>query len=143
MNHLRRKQSGSSDAGEILEDMEMRIAELLTEHQGSKSFIQVQMVEQVIDTMGMPEDFDRPEASFSDSRRKEGFAGFTLDKENKMIAGVCAGLGNRFHLDPLWIRIAFLISFLIGGAGFLIYCILWVVVPATKNNQITQTSASS
>jgi phage shock protein C len=50
--------------------------------------------------------------------------------QNKMIAGVCGGLGEYFNVDPVIIRIIAVILLLPGGLpGFLPYVILWVVVP--------------
>jgi phage shock protein C len=48
---------------------------------------------------------------------------------NRKIAGVCGGLGEYFKVDPLWIRILFVIFFLMGGAAFIAYIIMWLLVP--------------
>lgn len=45
-----------------------------------------------------------------------------------MIAGVCAGLGNRFGISIGLVRIAFVIFGLVG-AGELAYIILWILIP--------------
>lgn len=51
-------------------------------------------------------------------------------RHNRIIAGVCSGLGNFFGIAPLWFRIAFLISLLPGGVpGFLLYLLFWIIVP--------------
>ena len=47
----------------------------------------------------------------------------------KKIAGVCAGLGEYFELDPVFFRLFFLVSLLFGGIGALVYLLLWVMVP--------------
>lgn len=47
----------------------------------------------------------------------------------KKIAGICAGLGEYFELDPLFFRLFFLVSLFFGGIGALIYLLLWVMVP--------------
>ena len=47
-----------------------------------------------------------------------------------MLGGVCAGLGNYFHVDPTLIRLAFLVLSLVTAGGFVaIYLILWVLIP--------------
>ena len=49
---------------------------------------------------------------------------------DRIIAGVCGGLGEFFGISPLWFRIAFLLSLLPGGIpGLLVYGILWIVIP--------------
>jgi phage shock protein C len=50
-------------------------------------------------------------------------------KENRMLGGVCGGLGVYFNTDPLWFRLGFVLITLAGGAGILIYLVLWIVVP--------------
>jgi phage shock protein PspC (stress-responsive transcriptional regulator) len=130
--HIRKRQATEKDAEEILPDMEQRIAEHLKDKQGSKPFIDAAMVDQVIGIMGVPDDYYTYERKTYDSQADKGFPGFTRDTSNKWLGGVCSGLGNRFDIDPLWMRLAFLVSFFIGGAGFLIYIILWILVPAAK-----------
>jgi phage shock protein C len=49
---------------------------------------------------------------------------------NKMIAGICGGLAEYFNIDPVIVRLIFVILLLPGGLpGILPYLILWVVVP--------------
>ena len=48
---------------------------------------------------------------------------------DRMIAGVCGGLGKYFSVDSTIVRLVFLLLLIFGGAGFLLYLILWVVVP--------------
>jgi len=50
-------------------------------------------------------------------------------KTNRVIFGVCGGLGEYFETDPLIVRILFVILSLINGAGIIAYLILAVVVP--------------
>lgn len=49
---------------------------------------------------------------------------------NKMIGGVCTGLAEYFSIDPVLIRLVFVILALHQGIGLLAYVILWIVVPA-------------
>jgi phage shock protein PspC (stress-responsive transcriptional regulator) len=46
-----------------------------------------------------------------------------------MIAGVCGGLGRYFSVDPVIVRLVFLLLLFLGGSGFLGYLILWIIVP--------------
>jgi phage shock protein PspC (stress-responsive transcriptional regulator) len=51
-------------------------------------------------------------------------------RDGKMIAGVCAGLADQFGISVTIIRLAFLLSALLGGGvGIIIYLALWVVMP--------------
>jgi len=49
--------------------------------------------------------------------------------ENRIIGGVCGGLGEYFNLDPVFIRVIFLLLALFGGSGIPIYFVLWLIVP--------------
>lgn len=52
-------------------------------------------------------------------------------RDNRMIAGVCGGLGEFFGIDPLWFRLGFLIALIPGGVpGVAAYLILWLIVPS-------------
>ena len=48
---------------------------------------------------------------------------------DKKIAGVCGGLAESMNVDPTLVRAAFLLLTLAGGPGFLIYCVLWFLMP--------------
>ncbi|MCA9407417.1 MAG: PspC domain-containing protein [Candidatus Omnitrophica bacterium] len=53
-------------------------------------------------------------------------------QEDKKIAGVCAGLGAHFDMDPVLFRIIFIVLFMASGIGILIYLVMWVLVPLQK-----------
>lgn len=50
-------------------------------------------------------------------------------RKDRMIAGVCGGLGEYFNVDPVLLRIAFVILILFSGTGLILYLILAIVVP--------------
>lgn len=50
-------------------------------------------------------------------------------RDRKVIAGVSAGLGDYFALDPVWFRLGFVVLALGGGSGILIYLLMWLIVP--------------
>ncbi|MEJ3749901.1 PspC domain-containing protein [Actinomycetes bacterium KLBMP 9797] len=50
-------------------------------------------------------------------------------RDNRMIAGVCAGLARRFGMSPGMMRLIFVLSCLLPGPQFLIYLALWIVLP--------------
>jgi phage shock protein C len=52
-----------------------------------------------------------------------------LIKGEKKIFGVCSGLANYFDMDPTVMRILFVIAFIFFGAGFLLYLILFFLMP--------------
>jgi phage shock protein PspC (stress-responsive transcriptional regulator) len=51
-------------------------------------------------------------------------------RQNRIFAGVCGGLANFFGVSAFWFRLAFLIALIPGGIpGFLLYLILWIIIP--------------
>jgi phage shock protein C len=50
-------------------------------------------------------------------------------RREKVIAGVCGGLAEYFGMDPVWIRLLFILFFFAGGSAFLVYIIMWLIVP--------------
>src|SRR4051794_6139498 len=52
------------------------------------------------------------------------------DPTRRILGGVCAGLGQRFDLDPLLVRVAFVAAAMAGGLGFALYVLAWVAMPA-------------
>lgn len=48
---------------------------------------------------------------------------------DRILGGVCSGLAAGLHIDPLWIRIAFVLLALLQGIGVVLYVVLWLVMP--------------
>lgn len=51
------------------------------------------------------------------------------NKREAKIGGVCAGLGDYFDIDPVLIRLLFVILCFWGGAGIILYLVAWIIVP--------------
>ena len=51
-------------------------------------------------------------------------------RSDRVIAGVCAALARRFGMKPWQMRLLFVVSCLLPGPQFLIYIVLWIVLPA-------------
>lgn len=57
----------------------------------------------------------------------------TRPQNNKMLAGVCAGIANYFGLDPTLIRVAYaLLTVFTAFAGIIVYLLLWLIIPEEK-----------
>ena len=60
----------------------------------------------------------------------------TRSTSNRMIAGVCAGLGEYFNIDPTIIRLLFVLAFFTGFGGIaIVYLIMALVVPEQAATQ--------
>jgi len=53
-------------------------------------------------------------------------------KTDKMIAGVCGGLGVYFGIDPTLIRLAFVLLLFAKGVGVILYLVLCIVLPSSE-----------
>jgi phage shock protein PspC (stress-responsive transcriptional regulator) len=131
----------SEGRDEIMGDIEMRIAEILKgKISDFKQVVTMQDVEEVIDIMGKPEEFaegaeagsDASEEVFEEDIRSGKRRRVFRDPDNEIIGGVWAGIANHFDIDPLWLRLGLVGFTLLGGAGILIYIILWIVIPQAK-----------
>ena len=131
--------SESEGRDEIMADIENRIAEMLSERiTDKKQVVLMTDVERVIEIMGKPEEFageqtqeeakNKQQPYYAGKKRKRVFR----DGENKILGGVCSGIANYFNADPLWLRLALVISFFAFGSGFLLYIVLWIVIPEAK-----------
>ena len=47
---------------------------------------------------------------------------------NRILGGVCSGLAESFHVDPLWVRLAFVLLAFLQGIGVLLYVVLWLIM---------------
>lgn len=132
---IKRSLSNANGQDEIIKDIELRIAELISEkHNSDKQVISLKEIDEIITVMGQPEDYriedDATNTStntYNDHRTNKKLY---RDKERGSIAGVCTGLGYYFGIDATWIKIAFLATAFAGfGFGIIVYLILWIATP--------------
>lgn len=143
MNRLSHGLRNEKDSKDIIEDIEMRIAELCTSRlNDKKQVIEIEDIQLILDTLGDPsqylDDEDSTTQEFKESANQKTYQQdrerhLFRDLENASIAGVCAGIANYFNIDVIIIRAIFLIMFFFGGFGFPLYIILWIVVPKAKS----------
>lgn len=140
----------SDGSDEIMADIEARIAELFRERLSTyKEVLVMADVDHVISVMGRPEDFaDGSEAADDKSGaaqqqqqesgdpKQKMYGGkhrrLFRDPDDKVVAGVCSGLGHYFDIDPVWIRLAWGVLFFAYGIGFLFYLLMMIVVPKAE-----------
>lgn len=123
---------------EIMSDIENRIAELLSEKlKNDKQVVGNKEVDEIMAVMGQPEDY-RIDEETTEQKSTYSAPDFTYlktkkfyrDGEKGIISGVCAGLSHYFRIDPLWIRIIFVISLFVSfGTSLFIYILLWILIP--------------
>ena len=55
-------------------------------------------------------------------------------RKDRMIGGVCGGLGVYFGIDPVIVRLVFVVLSIWGGLGFLGYLVLWIIIPPEERS---------
>ncbi len=130
----------SDGRDEIIQDIESRIAEIFQQNLGTaRQVVTADDVNQAIGIMGRPEDFGATEeasannasASSEQNNQSDHFFRRRLyrDTDDKVIAGVCSGIGHRLGIDAVWMRLLFIISVFFAGSGIGVYIILAIVMP--------------
>ncbi len=137
LESIRRKYNSTADGEEIIKDIENRIAELFLAKVGERGAITENYVDEVIDVMGKPEDYEEqssagPKQQYEYHEKTNRATKFFRDKDNNVLGGVCSGFAAKFDIDALWIRLAFVLAFLFAGTGLLLYIILWIIIPEAK-----------
>lgn len=144
---------------EVMADLENRIAELFDQGTGGASYrvVNLALVTKVVEQLGMPDGSmehetgassqgQNQESGTDDEYQRSGSGvDFTYngaqgtsrrrlfrDLDNKTIGGVCAGLAAFLNVDLTIVRIVSLLTLLLWGTGFLVYLVLWIVVPIAK-----------
>jgi phage shock protein PspC (stress-responsive transcriptional regulator) len=141
--------SSFEDSSEILSDIESRIAEIfLSKLNEGKQVITFEDVNSLVSTMGSVSDFKAAEEQeFSqaestaqtepqpEAERKQrpqtASRQLYRDQSRKILGGVCAGLGNYFNVDAVWVRLFFALLTFAWGFGLLVYLIMWIVIPGS------------
>lgn len=129
-----KKQLGE-DSSDLLNEVEMRIAELLSEKGlTDKKAILYKDIEHIIKQLGEPKIFKDEDSATAEEPDKSDETPRQLfrSRDRAIIAGVCSGLGNYTALSPWIFRIIFIILILSGGFGLLIYLMLWIIIPEAK-----------
>jgi len=149
IDSLRRHFANEEGRDEIISDIENRFAELFSEtlKKGAACITDAD-VNAIIASMGRPEELEEEDGTKPGTTAGAGQQTGTGAQPNqqytggpeesrrlyragndKILGGVCAGLANYLRLDPAIVRIIFVLITFGWGAGFLLYIILWIVLP--------------
>ena len=134
---FREKTGLGFETGDIMDDLEQRIAELFTEALGSRGdVVNITIVNKIISQLGMP-DGGTMDENFTSAGTTSAEANSQLlakrlfrDPDNKVIGGVCSGFALYLNLDVTLMRIIFILMLFMGGIGFWAYVIFWIIAPA-------------
>uniref|UniRef100_UPI004049621E PspC domain-containing protein n=1 Tax=Flavobacterium sp. TaxID=239 RepID=UPI004049621E len=144
LDAIKRSLKGSSGQEEIMKDIEMRIAEILSNAQKSNLQVIVNKdIEAVISVMGQPEDYVLEDSDMNTNKGYEQEYSYQnhnknkrklyRDMEHNVLGGVGAGLGYYLGVDTIWVRLVMLfLLFGSGGTATFIYILLWILVPVAR-----------
>lgn len=133
---------------ETMKDLEARIAELFsTKIDSFKNVVDSKMVDEITAQLGMPDgqpyvkNVHDESGHSADANMGGGSYNYKMVPPHKLyrdpgrhtLGGVCTGLAYYFNLDPVLMKVIFIIAFLAGLFGFLVYIILWIVIPRAVN----------
>ena len=133
---------------EIINDIECRVAELCEDRLKKGAVcISEEDIDLIISSIGRPADFDAQDGfeanTNAGSNQSQANAQNTddqtyqkrlyRDEQNKVLGGVCAGIANYLNLDPIIIRILWILLF---GISFFAYLLLWIAVPSTSVKEV-------
>jgi phage shock protein PspC (stress-responsive transcriptional regulator) len=144
---VRKSFAGTSGADEIMTDIESRIAELFLEKRANEmQVISITHVEEVINIMGQPEDYEVDEEIFEEqtSQRKHKNTGknkqLFRDTQSGYVGGIAGGIGYYIGLEAVWVRVILVVAVLISWGWVIpLYILLWILVPdaVTTNQRLT------
>lgn len=128
----------SSSSDEVMEELEVRIADLLKGKLASREVVTLSMAQEVIGQLGYPEGYKKE--SSEEERKEQEKTNYQerpvkklfRDPDDKKLAGVCSGLALFLGVDVVIMRVLFLIGLICGSAGFWIYVVIWIAAPEAK-----------
>jgi len=119
---------------EIITDIESRIGEILSERiKDVRQVINEQDIDEVIEVMGKPEDYMVDDEIFND----DSYGNYSSKKGKKLyrdggdrfLGGVSSGMAHYLNIDVIWIRLGWLVAAFGFGFGFIVYPLLWILLP--------------
>lgn len=134
LDTLKTKFSKMEGGNEIIEDIEIRIAEIFKDKlSNTREVVSLQDVEDMVSIMGDPNSFidddavdtTQPQTDNQPIVKRRLFR----DPDKRVIGGVCSGFGAYFNIDPWIVRIIMIFLVLFVGVSFLLYFIFWIAMP--------------
>jgi phage shock protein PspC (stress-responsive transcriptional regulator) len=132
LTRIRKHFTVQQGGDEVYADIESRIGELLQEKLTAvKQVVTLGDIREVIAVMGEPGQIEGEEAPRGEQPGRRARRLYR-DPDQRILGGVCGGLGVYFNIDPVIFRIIFLII-VFSGFGLLLYLVLWVITPLAEN----------
>lgn len=144
---LRHAMRGQDGLEEVMADIEARLAEIFIERlTDGRNVVTSEDVSAARAMLGEPADFGSETEPSQDAGTpgRGGSGGASgartshrrlyRDEEEGIIGGVSAGLAAYLNVEMTWIRVAWVVLVLLGGAGVPFYLLMWIITPSAKTS---------
>jgi len=130
LDKIKQELKSTESEEEIYNDIESRIAEIISEKiRNNRQVVSISDIQEIIKIMGEPEDITGNVDSGRSKSEQKKYKRMYRDPDDRMIGGVCSGLAAYWNLDPTLVRVIFALLAFFGMAGIFIYLVLWIVLP--------------
>jgi phage shock protein PspC (stress-responsive transcriptional regulator) len=133
--YIKSLESYTQDA-EVLADIEIRITELLAERNVlSNGVIGSDDIEAIRKQLGEPYEFAEDDGDIAVGAINDNSEAHRLYRnvDTALFGGVLGGIATYYKINPLWVRLAFIILVFISfGTALLLYAVLWVIIPPAR-----------
>ncbi len=159
LQELRNQYNENPDGEEIIADIEARIAELILSTQDNSRTVSLPLVKNIIAQLGSAAEIDEQSSPTEEQPREAKPQEPRIPRrlyrsaEGAKLGGVCAGLGNYFDIDPVWVRLIFMLPLLSSifftgswapywmsqlsgnliGLFLIGYLVMWFAVPTARS----------
>jgi phage shock protein PspC (stress-responsive transcriptional regulator) len=139
-SYLDRMHAHFVNNSEVVQDIEGRMAELFAQKLGSnRTTLFTKDVNEVTNTLGNIDQMDehgemhnkQPENKIQNPAHRK----LRRSATDQNLGGVCSGIASFFDVDPVMVRVLFVIMMVLYGSGILLYLVLWVVLPEAKGEE--------
>jgi phage shock protein PspC (stress-responsive transcriptional regulator) len=125
---------------EVVQDIEGRMAELFGQKLGSnRTTLFTKDVDEVTQTLGnieqMVEHGETHAKPLESKIQNPAHRRLRRSPSDQNLGGVCSGIASFFDVDPVMVRVFFVIMMVLYGSGVLLYLVLWVILPEAKGEE--------
>lgn len=130
INSLHRAYDSDPNGAEIIADIEARIAELILSEQSYQQVVSLAKINIITAQLGSPEQQERQESSGPHKAEPQAHIPRRLHRwrEGRILGGVCAGMGQYWDINPMWLRLGFI-------GPMVLYIALHLITPYIRFSQ--------
>ena len=120
------------DDKETMQDIETRIADIFNGTISARvQVVDVQLVKRAIAIIGSAREFGEPKRSLPENETHSGNSARRLyrSRHERIVGGVCGGIAEYSELDLTLVRVLMALFIIFGGAGLIVYLVMWIIIP--------------